>query len=62
MLEVFCEQNCTLKWKLRHAVKVANSCERVLENEWAVTGQKIRNLNFALLLDPSAHQRKKDNP
>ncbi len=52
----------TLKWKLRHAVTVANSFARVLENERAETGEKIRKLDWALLLERSAHQRLKENP
>ncbi len=47
---VFAEKNCVLKRKLRHAVAVANSCARVLENKRADTGEIIRKLDFALLL------------
>ncbi len=40
--EDFAEQNCTLKWKLRHAGTVANSCARALEKEKSEAGEKIR--------------------
>jgi hypothetical protein len=60
--EDFAKQNCTLKWKLRHTVTVANSCARALEKENSEAGEKIRQLNWALLLERAAHQRRKDNP
>jgi hypothetical protein len=63
--EDFAEQNCTLKRKLRHAVTVANSCAKALEKEKkekSEAGEKIRQLNWALLLERAAHQRRKDNP
>jgi hypothetical protein len=61
-LEDFAEQNCTLKRKLRHAVTVANICARALEKEKSEAGEKIRRLNWALLVERAAHQRRKDNP
>ncbi len=39
-----------------------NSCAQVLENERAGTGEKIRKLDLALLLERSANQRLKENP
>ena len=51
--DVQMEQMHTLKRKLRHAVTVANSFARVLDNE---------SFNWALHIERDAHQRKKDNP
>ncbi len=52
----------TLKLKLRLTVTVAKSCAQVLENERAETGEKIRKLDWALLLELSAHHCLKENP
>ena len=60
--EALAEHNRELKRKLRHAVTVANGCARALEKEKAEAGEKIRKLDFALLLERAAHQRRRDNP
>jgi len=52
----------TLKPKLKVAVTVANSCTLLLKNERAETSEKIRKLDWALLLERSAHKRLKENP
>jgi hypothetical protein len=41
---------------------VANSCARALEKEKSEAGEKIRQLDWALLLERAAHQRRKDHP
>lgn len=56
------EENRTLKLKLKVAVTVANSCTLLLKNERAETSEKIRKLDWALLLERSAHKRLKENP
>ena len=45
------EENRTLKLKLKVAVTVANSCTLLLKNERAETREKIRKLDWALLLE-----------
>ena len=60
--EALAEHNHELKRKLRHAVMVTNGCARALEKEKAEAGEKIRKLDLALLLERSAHQRRRDNP
>ena len=59
---VLAEENCTLKLKLKVALTVANSCTLLLKNERAETSEKIRKLDWALLLERSAHKRLKENP
>jgi hypothetical protein len=49
--DVLAEKNCTLKRKLRQALTVANSCARAPEDEKGEAGEKIRKLDFALLLE-----------
>ena len=64
-IEALAEQNRTLKRKLKHAVMVANGCALTLERERAdVKGQKEerRKLEWALLIERTAHQRTKINP
>jgi hypothetical protein len=39
-----------------------NSCTLLLKNERAETSEKIRKLDWALLLERSAHKRLKENP
>ena len=41
---------------------MANSCTLLLKNERAETSEKIRKLDWALLLERSAHKRLKENP
>ena len=63
--EALSELNRTLKRKLRQAVQVANGCHRALEREKdysSETAKKVVKLEWALLLERSAHQRRRDNP
>ena len=48
---VLAEENLTLKRKRRHAVTVANSCARVLEDERTEKSEQIRKLRWALRLE-----------
>ena len=41
---------------------MANRCTLLLKNERAETSEKIRKLDWALLLERSAHKRLKENP
>ena len=54
--------NRALRSKLRHAVAIANGCARRLAREQDEAREKVRKLEWALLIERSAHQRRKDNP
>ena len=63
--EALAELNRTLKRKLREAVQVANGCHRALEREKvdaSESAKKVEQLQWALLLERAAHQRRRDNP
>jgi hypothetical protein len=54
--------NRALRNKLRQAVAVANGCARRLESEQDEAREKVRKLEWALLIERAAHQKRKDNP
>mmetsp|Transcript_14123 Transcript_14123/g.30153 ORF Transcript_14123/g.30153 Transcript_14123/m.30153 type:complete len:141 (+) Transcript_14123:166-588(+) len=54
--------NRALRNKLRHAVAIANGCALRLAREQDEAREKVRKLEWALLIERSAHQRRKDNP
>ncbi len=54
--------NSSLERKLRYSVTVANHCALALEKERAESGDKLKKISFALLLERSAHQKRINNP
>ncbi len=55
-------RNRTLRWKLRNTVGAANGCAHAMAREQGETREKVRKLEWALLIERAAHQRREDNP